>query len=391
MSQQLISRSPDLKKLRDQGYEIEIRGGYLIIHHIPYVNSSGKIQLGKLISTLTLNNNVTMTPDSHVISFMGEHPCNKDGTIITAIQHGTMHQILFDGIIVNHSFSNKPPEGYRDYFEKVTQYVEIISAPARSIDPKVTAKTFNVVVDIEDKGNFAYIDSNSSRANIFRLSSKFESQRIGIIGLGGTGSYILDFVAKTSVDEIQLFDGDLFLQHNAFRSPGAPSMETLQSQLKKVDYFHSIYSKMHNGIKKHSVYVTEQNASLLKGLTFCFICIDSNSQRGKILSLLKELQIPFIDVGLGVNMADDSLVGTLRMTLGTVDKLDHIPSRIGFEDSADNEYATNIQIAELNALNALMAIMKWKKTIGFYQDLKQEHNTTYTINTGQLLHGDFAA
>jgi hypothetical protein len=37
-------------------------------------------------------------------------------------------------------------------------------------------------------------------------------------GLGGTGSYILDLVSKTPVNEILLFDSDDFLQHNAFRS-----------------------------------------------------------------------------------------------------------------------------------------------------------------------------
>jgi hypothetical protein len=55
----------------------------------------------------------------------------------------------------------------------------------------------------------------------------------------------------------------------------------------------------------------------------------------------------------------------------------------------DDEYATNIQIADLNALNALMAVMKWKKLSGFYQDLKREFNSTYTINTSQLINEDF--
>jgi len=36
-----------------------------------------------------------------------------------------------------------------------------------------------------------------------------------------------------------------------------------------------------------------------------------------------------------------------------------------------------------------MAVLKWKKLFGFYKDLKEEHNTTYTVNTGQLLNDDF--
>jgi hypothetical protein len=391
MSQQLINRSPDLKRLRDEGFEIEVRGGHLIAHHIPYVNASREVRLGKLISTLTLNNNVTVRPDTHVIHFMGDHPCNKDGSIITGLCHGSPNQALLDGIVLNHSFSNKPPQGYIDYHHKVTRYAEIITAPARAIDPTVTAKTFKLVQDNDEDSVFNYIDTNSSRANINQINSKFVGQRIGIIGLGGTGSYVLDFVAKTPVKEILLFDGDVFLQHNAFRSPSAPPIETLNQQKMKVDYFQSVYSNMHKGIKAHAVYVTEENIELLRGLSFVFLCIDSNRARGKILTELKKLEIPFIDVGLGVNIAGESLVGIVRTTVGTPTKTDHIPNRIGVSEIDDNEYATNIQIADLNALNALFAVVKWKKLVGFYQDLKEEHHSTYSINTAQLINEDFTA
>jgi len=391
MLQQQINRSPDLKQLRDEGFEIEVKGGHLIVHHIPYVNNNREIKMGKLISTLTLNNNVTMKPDNHVIYFMGEQPCNKDGTFITAIQHANPNQLLFDEIIMNFSFSNKPPNGYDNYHQKVTRYIEIISAPAKSIDPSVTAKTFKLIENVDEESVFKYIDTNSSRANIHLLNSKFKGQRIAIIGLGGTGSYLLDLIAKTPVDEILLFDGDVFLQHNAFRAPGAPQIETLNMQMKKVDYFASIYSQMRNGIKPYPENITEENIELLKDLSYVFICIDSNYARSLIISKLKKFGITFIDVGLGVNIADENLVGTLRVTVGTPSKNDHIPNRIGSETIDNNEYSTNIQIADLNAFNALMAVIKWKKMCGFYQDLKEEHHSTYTINTAQLINEDFTA
>lgn len=390
MQQQQINRSPDLKRLRDEGFEIEVKGGYLIVHHIPYVNSKKEVKFGKLISTLSLNNDVTIKPDNHVISFMGEYPCNNDGSIITAIQHsGQQNQALFDGIIINFSFSNKPPSGYNNYYDKVTRYAEIISAPAKSIDKTVTSKTFKVIVDSEDETVFNYIDSNSSRANIYQLHSKFKGQRIAIIGLGGTGSYILDFVAKTPVDEILLFDADEFLQHNAFRAPGAASIESLNKRLKKVHYFTEIYSRIRKGIIPYAENVTEENIELLKGLSYVFICIDSNSAKNQIISKLRNYGVTFFDVGLGVNVADENLIGTLRVTTGTPSKYDHIPNRIGIGTLEDNEYASNIQIADLNAFNALMAVIKWKKLSGFYQDLKQEFNSTYTINTSQLINEDF--
>ena len=390
MLQQQIDLSPDLKQLRDDGYEIEVKGGYLIVHHIPYVDSNRDIKLGKLISTLLLNNDVTVRPDNHVINFMGEYPCNNDGSIITAIQHSAqLNQPLFDGITINFSFSNKPQNGYNNYYEKVARYAEIISAPAKSIDKTVTAKTFKVIADNADETVFNYIDSNSSRANIYQLNSKFKGQRIAIIGLGGTGSYILDLVAKTPVEEILLFDSDEFLQHNAFRAPGAASIETLNKRLKKVDYFAEIYSQMRRGIKPYSEKITEKNIELLRGLSYVFICIDSNSAKSMIISNLRNFGVTFIDAGLGVNLVDEYLIGQLRVTVGTPAKYDHIPNRIGSASMEDDEYATNIQIADLNALNALMAVIKWKKLSGFYQDLKQEFNSTYTINTSQLINEDF--
>jgi hypothetical protein len=391
MSNRLINRNTDLKHLRDDGYEIEVRGGHLIVHHIPYVNSNREVKIGKLISTLVLNNDNTLKPDTHVIHFMGEHPCNNDGSIIAAIQHSVVNQQLFDDVILNLSFSNKPANGYENYYEKVTGYAEIITAQAKSIDPKVTAKTFKIIECSEEESVFHYLDNNSSRANINFINEKFKGLRIGIIGLGGTGSYILDFVAKTPVDEILLFDDDEFLLHNAFRAPGAPSIETLNERQKKVDYFASIYSKMRRGIIPNAEKITEQNIDLLKELSFVFVCIDSNSARGMIISYLKTFEIPFIDVGLGVEIVDDSLAAILRATLGTPSKLDHIPLRIGTIDTIDNEYSSNIQIADLNGMNALMAVLKWKKFCGFYKDLKEEHHSTYTVNTGQLINDDFTA
>lgn len=390
MLQQQINLSPDLKRLRDEGFEIEVKGGYLIVHHIPYVNSNREVKFGKLITALSLNNDVTIRPDNHVINFMGEYPCNNDGTIISAIQHsGQLNQPLIDDIVINFSFSNKPPNGYDNYYDKIGRYAEIISAPARSIDKTVTEKTFKIIVDSEDEAVFNYIDSNSSRANIYQLNSKFKGQKVAIIGLGGTGSYILDFVAKTPVDEILLFDSDEFLQHNAFRAPGAASIETLNKKLKKVDYYYQIYSQMHKGIKSYAEKITENNIELLKGLSYVFICIDSNSVRNMIISRLKNFGVTFIDTGLGVNVIDESLIGQLRVTIGTPSKYDHISNRIGSVSMEDDEYTTNIQIADLNALNGLMAVIKWKKLSGFYQDLKGEYNSTYTINTAQLINEDF--
>jgi hypothetical protein len=240
---------------------------------------------------------------------------------------------------------------------------------------------------------FRYPDTNSSRAEIDFINRKLEGQRIAIIGLGGTGSYILDQVAKTPVAEIHLFDGDIFQLHNAFRSPGAIEVEKLEREggLMKVDYYYETYSRMHAGIITHPVHITSLNISELAGFSYVFISVDKNEARNFIIQELLKMAVPFIDTGLGVHIHDNSLIGTLRVTVGSPFKYDHLSKRIGAGDFDLNEYGNNIQIADLNCMNAMLAIMRWKKMSGFYQDLKEEHNNLLFINTNKLINEDFKA
>jgi hypothetical protein len=53
-----------------------------------------------------------------------------------------------------------------------------------------------------------------------------------------------------------------------------------------------------------------------------------------------------------------------------------------------NEYDRNIQTAELNALNAALAVIKWKKLCGFYIDLEKEHHSTYSIDGNEMTNED---
>lgn len=389
MSHKLINHSPDLKKLRDEGYEVEVKAGYLLVHSVPYVTSSKGIARGTLVSKLDLAGDRTAKPGDHVAYFRGEHPCNKDGSIITAIQHSSPKTKFSEGVEIDHMFSNKPRDRmYEDYYEKVTTYIKIISSQAQSIDSSVTARTFKPIESNEPDSVFNYLDTNSSRANIYVITSKLENQKIGIIGLGGTGSYILDFVAKTPVKEIHLFDGDSFLQHNAFRSPGAASVEKLREQPRKVIYLHQIYSNMRKNIIPHDFHITSLNLNEIAGMDFVFICIDNGEAKKSIFDKLIENGTPFVDVGIGVEIIDDLIIGSARLTTITGKKSDHIDKRVSFSDKGNDEYSQNVQIAELNALNAALAVIKWKKIFNFYKDCDKEHNSVYDLYLNKILNDE---
>lgn len=387
MSEKLINLNPDLRRLRDEGYEVEVRGCYLLLHSVPYVNSRREIDMGTLVTDLTLNNDQTQRPGDHQVWFSGEYPCNRDGAIISAISNTSATQTLCEGLEVNHRFSNKPPEGYPDYYAKMTRYVEIISNQARAIDPLVTACTFKPVESSDEDSVFVYRDSASSRAGIAGLAKKLSMNKVAIVGLGGTGSYVLDLVAKTHAQEIHLFDGDQFLQHNAFRAPGVASFEILDKKPSKVDYYADIYGQMRRGIFPHEMYLDDATVEQLVDFDFVFVCVDKPAVRKLVSDFLHGQKIPFIDVGMELELIEDQqcLIGTCRVTLSTPDKSDHFSRHVSTqENDADGLYRSNIQVADLNALNAAMAVIKWKKYCGFYQDCYKEHQSAYAINAHQL-------
>jgi len=389
MSPAPFSRNADLKRLRDEGYFVQIRGGFLVMREVPYVNAQREVRTGTLISSLTMAGDETRTPDTHVIHFDGDFPCRSDGTPIQQISHQSGDFDLGHDLKAKHSFSSKPEGGYTDYFHKMTTYAAILSGPAEVLKPEMSPRTFRTP-EAEEDSVFNYTETASDRVGIGALTEKLEGEIIAIIGLGGTGSYVLDFVAKTPVREIWLFDGDEFLQHNAFRTPGAPTIEELREAPKKVDYLKGIYSRMHRGVVAHAVALNADNLHLLDGITFAFLSMDAGEEKRLVVEKLEALGVAFVDVGMGLELDEGSLGGILRVTTSTPEKRDHVhQGRISFAGGGEKDiYASNIQVADLNALNAVLAVIKWKKLRGFYRDLEREHHCTYTTDGNMLLNGD---
>lgn len=393
MSHPLVSRSPDLQRLRDDGFDIEVVAGYLQVRHVPYVNSHGQVAYGMIVSELSTNGEATIAPSDHTVYFVGGTPHDIQGSPLSKIINNPAPTTLATGLIADCMFSSKPLTGsYPDYHAKITAYVHMVLGWAQVIDPAATARTFPATSTTEDESVFCYHDAASSRAHISAATEKLALGSVAIIGVGGTGSYILDLLAKTPITKIHLYDYDRFHAHNAFRSPGAASIEQLRDAPFKVDYYADIYSAMHRGIVTHCESVDEHNIAELLSMDFVFLALDSGTAKKYIVDQLLRQGVPFIDSGIGVYRVGDALAGIVRTTTSTRDKHDHIHGlhRIPFAD-ADDEYDTNIQIADLNALNATLAVLKWKKLFGFYTDYEHEHFSAYTIDGNHLLNADEAS
>src|ERR1051325_11287795 len=393
MSSEPTSPKPDIQQLLDDGYEVDFRHGYLLVHSVPHVTPNRDIALGVLISQYDTEGK----PKDHTVWFQGETPCASDGQPLKHLVIDSARQRLFDQFEVTHRFSNKQsdvPDFPADYHIKMVHYVNFLRAHARVVDPNAEARTGKVIRSREENPIFVYPDSASARAGIVAIAQKLELSRVAVVGLGGTGSYILDQVAKTRVREIHLFDGKDFRRHNAFRAPGAASVEQLERRPTKVQYFTELYGAMHSGIVPHPYHVDGSNLGELNGFDFVFVSVDDGLTRGLVTKHLVEMGIAFADVGMGLEKGPGmtTLLGICRVTLGTSAKHDHLATRLPTADDREEAlYRSNIQVADMNALNANLAVMKWKQHCGFYEDYDRAHHITFSVAMQSIARAELSA
>ncbi|MEM5367222.1 ThiF family adenylyltransferase [Paraburkholderia azotifigens] len=387
MSAALFNRNPDLKRLWDEGFQMRVQDGNLVMLDVPYLNAKGEVKTGMIISPLLLSGDVTQKPEPHTVHFEGEFPCDANHSPLKQISAGS-HVPTDLHAVARHYLSTKPDDkGYVDYYQKMTTYASIIAGPATVVDSTVSARKVWQPLPDEDSV-FNYVENASGRAGIERLTDRLSNEKVAIIGVGGTGSYVLDLVAKTPVREIRLIDDDDFLQHNAFRAPGAPTLDQLREIPKKVNYFHGVYSKMHRGISPHAIALDADSIHLLDGITFAFLCMDAGQSKRIAVERLEASGVPFIDVGMGLELTDGSLGGILRVTLSTSSQRQLAREKISFEErNGENIYASNIQVADLNCLNAALAVIRWKRHLAFYRDFERELHSLYTVDGNSLVNG----
>ena len=389
MSRALIARNADLRRLENEGYTLHIvDDAYLLIKNVPYVAAQGDVQEGTLVMGLTLSGDLTVPPTTHVAYWTGEFPYEADGNkLLGLITENAIKGSLSESFPLAYQLSAKPTDGYKDYHHKVITYVDILSREARRISPDATAQQWRVVADRDDAESvFLFADTASARQNTTDLARKLQHERVAIVGVGGTGSYIFDLVAKTWVREIHLFDDDRFLQHNAFRSPGPFSRDELEGGPVKSIFHAQRYLRMRRGLIPHDTCIDETNVQQLGTFDTVFLCIDGHPIKAQILETCRTHDTLLIDVGMGLYRVNDSIAGTIRTT--TCYRGHHLHAETCIDlagDDAPGEYERNAQLAELNALNAALAVIKWKKVRGFYNDLTRELNCEYVVDGNKLI------
>lgn len=387
MYQKLVSLNDDLKKLIEKGYSASIDStNHLVVRDIPYLDKNGDLRSGSIVAKLKFVDKFRFEQNDHQIYFSGEIPYRGNGKPVPGLAGGECKIQLssaFEDVVVQRSFSNKPKATgkYQDHYHKLETYVGMISGPAIN-KFGATPYTFRLGSEALDDPIFKLRDTLTSRSDLGDLSERFSTEIVAVIGLGGTGAYVLDFLAKTPVKEIRGYDHDEYHVHNAYRSPGR--FEDNELGESKADVYQHRYQNFRHGLLLKNICIDEASCEEMEGVTFAFVCIDNGDARREVFDLLIRMKIPFIDTGLGVKRSNNSdLNGMLRATYFPIDQADKVRRKKCASESEDPEnlYKSNIQISELNALNACMAVLQYKQIKGFYCNETKAFDTRFNVSS----------
>lgn len=227
---------------------------------------------------------------------------------------------------------------------------------------------------------------NPMNAMDYDPDGKLSREKVAIVGVGGTGSHILDYVSKTPVDRIHVFDGGYFLPENAKRSPG-PSESMLRRETKG-DYHGGRYAERRPGVHGYGHKIDQSNVERLANYTTVFLCIDGGQIKRRIFEVCMENGVTLINVGMGISLADNGrLIGLLGVTTCLPWNHYHAEHCFALDDAATadpNATAHNWQLIELNALSAALAVIKWKKLLGIYDDYTTELDCQYALAANEI-------
>ncbi|MYF51059.1 MAG: hypothetical protein F4220_13050 [Gammaproteobacteria bacterium] len=256
---------------------------------------------------------------------------------------------------------------------------ELVHRYAKQIVGAVAAAGHTETAFIAKRGPFKIPNTFEARAAVGPMQDRIRGQRIAIIGLGGTGSYVLDLMAKTPVADIHLLDSDKMDWHNYMRAPGAPVCREIESQIKepplKVHYYQAKYASLRDGVHAHEVRVDDPDvfAEFISAhpVDFAFVCIDQDRdgalpRQDAVYTSLSKANVPFIDSGVSITLSDDQVAGAVTTSAydgGSAKWKERIPNA---RVNGDAPGYRNVQLPEVNALAASLAVMEWRRRTGQY-------------------------
>ena len=270
-------------------------------------------------------------------------------------------------------------KGAKGSYEPDETAHDLLHRYAKQVVGAVAAAGHSEVVSLALPDPFHIPNTFEERAAIAPVQDQIRGDRIAIIGLGGTGAFLFDLIAKTPVSEIHLLDPDIVESHTFKRAPAAPTAGEIEmvetGSLLKVDYYRSKYQAFREGVHVHPVRVDSEDMLVEfvaeHSIDFVFICIDQltegdSARQDVVYQAVSASGVPFIDSGVSITVEDCSVRGSVTTSYyaaGSDAWKDAIPNGRLHGDAPGY---SNVQLPEVNAAGAVFAVMEWRRRTGQY-------------------------
>ena len=357
---------------RRRGWTVEVEDNLISVCRVPYRKKNGtagtcRISVGTQDDGLTLRALENTNRAVHAALLSGV----DEGHAIQASGDPVGNMLWTDGndqCVISIKLDDRE---YANAWHALTVYVSRVAGAIGEEDRKQPEPIFRFEIEGEDDQGM----------QIWRARAR--GQRVGVVGLGGVGLWILDLMSKTDVREIRIWDGDEIEGRNLLRAPGWAGQEAIGKN--KAEYFGAQYDKMRRGISIRPEYWhSDDPDDSFAGLDFIFIAVDKTDVRTSLCEKLETVGIPFIDVGMGIERRNGRVRGSCQVFFSGED-----PGRwrIGIptiEGIGEDDYRA-LQLADLGALNAALAVGMWRRHIGQYEDEAKDWLVRYRIEDNDLL------
>jgi molybdopterin/thiamine biosynthesis adenylyltransferase len=130
--------------------------------------------------------------------------------------------------------------------------------------------------------------------------SRLGGMRVGIVGLGGTGSVVLEQLAHLGVKDFLLIDPDVVDRTNLNRLIGASPSDVNE---RKVEVAAAHAMRINPKIQIESIFGSVLLASVAEELSdtdFVFCCTDSHGSRAVLNQFAYQYLVPVIDMGVAI-------------------------------------------------------------------------------------------
>ena len=209
-------------------------------------------------------------------------------------------------------------------------------------------------------------------------------ERVAIVGLGGVGAWIADFIVKADPREVHGWDYDCIEPKNILRMPGGldPSVWIGRP---KADWFQETYSLIHTNVQGHNVKVLPENVQeVIEGTTFAFVAVDDADDRMMVCDSLANAGIPFVVAGLSPVRKDKRVKVSMRIVtahVGVSSWRDAIP-QVG--QAGQDDYGS-LDLPDVYSTAAGWAIQSWRKMRGQIWQEQREECLDYSANDQSLI------